>query len=86
MRFSAPGVSSDSILIGSCSALDGPARFLGSQTVLGATAYLRSINDQGGVHGRKINLMAFDDGYDPDKAPDCFKRMQKEGVFTLGFS
>ena len=81
----APGVTQESILIGSCSALDGPARFLGSQTVMGATAYLHTINDQGGVHGRKVNLMAFDDGYDPDKAPACFKRMVKEGVFALGF-
>lgn len=80
-----PGVTADSILIGSCSALDGPARFLGNQTVLGASAYLHSVNDQGGVHGRKVNLMAFDDGYDPDKAPACFKRMIKEGVFALGF-
>ena len=80
-----PGVTNDSILIGSCSALDGPARFLGNQTVLGASAYLHSINDQGGVLGRKVNLMAFDDGYDPDKAPECFKRMMKEGVFALGF-
>jgi branched-chain amino acid transport system substrate-binding protein len=82
---STPGVTTNSILIGSCSALDGPARFLGSQTVLGATAYLHGINDQGGVHGRRINLTAFDDGYDPEKAPDCFKRMEKEGVFALGF-
>jgi branched-chain amino acid transport system substrate-binding protein len=79
------GVTNDSILIGSCSALDGPARFLGNQTVLGASAYLHSINDHGGVYGRKINLMAFDDGYDPEKAPECFKRMMKEGVFALGF-
>jgi hypothetical protein len=27
----------------------------------------------------------FDDGYDPEKAPACFKRMTKEGVFALGF-
>ena len=79
------GVTDNSILIGSCSALDGPARFLGNQTVLGATAYLHSINDEGGVHGRKVQLLAFDDGYDPDKAPACFKRMTKEGVFALGF-
>ncbi len=80
-----PGVTGDSILIGSCSALDGPARFLGSQTVLGASAYLHSVNDQGGVYGRKVNLMAFDDGFDPEKASGCFKRMLKEGVFALGF-
>jgi len=80
-----PGVSDTSILIGSCSALDGPAHFLGRQTVLGASAYLHMINDEGGVFGRKIQLQAFDDSYDPDRAPACFKRMTKEGVFALGF-
>lgn len=43
------------------------------------------INDEGGVFGRKVQLEAFDDSYDPDKAPACFKRMLKEGVFALGF-
>jgi len=52
---------------------------------MGATTYLHGINDQGGVFGRKIQLLAFDDGYDPDKAPTCFKRMTKEDVFSLGF-
>jgi ABC-type branched-subunit amino acid transport system substrate-binding protein len=65
--------------------LDGPARVLGTQTVRGATAYLHSINDEGGVFGRKVELLALDDGYDPEKAPECFKRMTKEGVFALGF-
>lgn len=80
-----PGVTDNSILIGSCSALDGPAHFLGQQTVMGATIYLHAINDEGGVFGRKIQLLAFDDGYDPEKSPGCFKRMTKEGVFALGF-
>ena len=80
-----PGVTDNSILIGSCSALDGPAHVLGRQTVLGASAYLHMINDEGGVSGRKVQLQAFDDSYDPDKAPACFKRMMKEGVFALGF-
>lgn len=80
-----PGVTDNSILVGSCSALDGPARFLGNQTVLGATTYLHSLNDEGGIFGRKVQLLAFDDGYDPDKAPACFRRMEKEGVFALGF-
>jgi branched-chain amino acid transport system substrate-binding protein len=80
-----PGVTENSILIGSCSALDGPAHVLGRQTVLGASAYLHMINDEGGVFGRKIQLQAFDDSYDPEKAPACFKRMTKEGVFALGF-
>jgi len=80
-----PGVTENSILIGSCSALDGPAHVLGRQTVLGASAYLHMVNDDGGVFGRKVQLQAFDDSYDPEKAPACFKRMIKEGVFALGF-
>src|SRR5450755_1721933 len=80
-----PGVTENSILIGSCSALDGPVRFLGRQTVMGASAYLHMVNDDGGVFGRKIQLQAFDDSYDPDQAPAFFKRMTKEGVFALGF-
>ena len=80
-----PGVTDNSVLIGSCSALDGPAHFLGRQTVLGASAYLHMVNDEGGVFARKIQLEAFDDSYDPDHAPACFKRMTKEGVFALGF-
>jgi ABC-type branched-subunit amino acid transport system substrate-binding protein len=84
-RAETPGVTNSSILIGSCSALDGPAHFLGRQTVLGASAYLHMVNDDGGIFGRKIQLQAFDDSYDPDKAPACFKRMTKEGVFALGF-
>lgn len=80
-----PGITDGTVLIGSCSALDGPARFLGSQTVLGATTYLHAVNDDGGIFGRKVQLLAFDDSYDPDKAPACFKRMTKEGVFALGF-
>jgi branched-chain amino acid transport system substrate-binding protein len=80
-----PGISEKEIKLGSCSALDGPARFLGIQTVLGATAYLHYINDQGGVRGRKVQLMAFDDGYDPNKAEACFSRLKKEDVFAAGF-
>jgi ABC-type branched-subunit amino acid transport system substrate-binding protein len=80
-----PGVTDNSILIGSCSALDGPTHFLGQQTVMGATVYLHAVNDEGGIFGRKIQLLAFDDSYDPEKAPACFKRMTKEGVFALGF-
>ncbi len=81
----APGVTSDSILLGSCSALDGPARFLGLQMVTGATAYLKQVNSQGGVNGRKVQLLAFDDGYEPAKAESCFRRLMKENVFAAGF-
>ncbi len=80
-----PGVTAEEIKIGSCSALDGPARQLGLQTVLGATAYFKYINDRGGVNGRKLTLASFDDGYDPEKAADCFASLKKSQVFAGGF-
>ena len=79
------GVTDTEILIGSCSALEGPANFLGTQTVLGAKAYLNHINDQGGVHGRKIKLAAYDDSYEPAKAIECFTRLKQETVFAAAF-
>src|SRR5258708_28767637 len=79
------GVTNSQILIGSCSALDGPARCLGMQTIVGATSYVNHVNAEGGVHGRKIQLLAFDDGYEPANAENCFKRLQKEGIFSAGF-
>lgn len=82
---SAPGVTDKEITIGSCSALEGPSKFLGAQTVAGARAYFDSINEQGGVHGRKLRLIASDDSYDPAKAEDCFKHLQTQGVFAMGF-
>lgn len=82
---SATGVDKNQILVGSCSALDGPASFLGRQTIVGATAYLDVINAKGGVNGRKIQLMAFDDGYEPARADSCFRRLLKEEVFAAGF-
>lgn len=79
------GVSATEIKIGSCSALDGPARQLGLQTVLGATAYFNYINGHGGVHRRKLSLVSFDDGYDPDRTAHCFGDLKKEDVFAGGF-
>lgn len=80
-----PGVTATDITIGSCSALDGPARKLGTDTVTGASAYFSMINDQGGVNGRKLKLVPYDDGYDPDKTQQCFDRQMKENAFALGF-
>jgi len=79
-----PGVSDSEILIGSSLALSGHAGFLGTQTLNGALSYINLINEQGGVHGRKIRMIAYDDGYDP---PRCLANTQKliveDQVFAL---
>ncbi|MFP4128288.1 MAG: ABC transporter substrate-binding protein [Desulfonatronovibrio sp.] len=78
------GVTEDRILIGSSLALTGHASFLGTQTLKGAQSYINYINEQGGVHGRKIEMIAYDDGYDP---PQCLANTQEliidDQVFCL---
>lgn len=79
-----PGVTDTEILIGSSLALEGHAQYLGTQTLHGAMAYIQQINEQGGIHGRKIRLIAYNDGYDP---PLCVqnteKLITKDKVFCL---
>lgn len=79
-----PGVSNQEIRIGSSLALTGHASFLGVQTLRGAQSYIDQVNDSGGIHGRRISLIALDDGYDP---PQCMANTQRllveENVFAL---
>ncbi len=81
----AAGVAEKEILVGSCSALEGPSSFLGTETVTGAKAYFDMINDAGGVDGRKLKLISYDDSYDPAKTQACFNRLMEQKVFALGF-
>lgn len=81
----APGVTDNEILIGSCSALEGPSHFLGTETVTGAKAYFNLINEEGGVNGRKLKLISADDSYDPAKTQACFDHLMSEKVFAMGF-
>lgn len=80
-----PGVTPSKVVIGSCSALSGPASFLGIQTQMGALAYFHVINDAGGINGRTIELKLHDDGYDPANASRCFDELMKDDVFATGF-
>jgi len=80
-----PGVTEKEVIIGSCSALEGPSSALGRQTVAGAKAYFSMVNDEGGVHGRKLHLIAYDDSYDPAKTQACFDKLLADKVFALGF-
>ena len=60
----APGVTDREIKIGQTMPYTGPgARF--SANGLAEMAYMKMINDQGGINGRKINLISVDDGFMP---------------------
>lgn len=78
------GVKENEILIGSSLALAGHAGYLGTQMLHGAMSYIRHINDAGGIHDRKIKLIALDDSYDPIQ---CLYNTQqlilKKQVFAL---
>jgi len=79
------GVSEKDIVIGSCSALEGPSSFLGRETVAGAETYFEQVNEGGGVNGRKLHLLMFDDSYDPNKTQGCWDKLMAQKVFALGF-
>ncbi len=81
----APGVTDKEMVIGSCAALEGPSSFLGRETVAGAEAYFDSINDEGGVNGRKLRLLSYDDSYDPAKTQACWDKLMAQKVFAMGF-
>jgi ABC-type branched-subunit amino acid transport system substrate-binding protein len=56
------------IVIGMSAAFNGPSRGLGIEMYRGAMAWFDEVNRTGGVHGRKIVLRAYDDGYNPAPA------------------
>jgi len=60
----APGVTDREIKIGQTMPLTGPAAWA-SAVGVAEKAYIQMINDQGGINGRKINLISADDGYLP---------------------
>ena len=62
------GVSKTEILIGSIQDLSGPLAGFGKQDRLGMMLRVDEINEQGGIHGRKLRLIVEDSGYDPKKA------------------
>ncbi|MDJ0667384.1 MAG: ABC transporter substrate-binding protein [Desulfobacterales bacterium] len=47
---------------GASLALKGHAGYLGTRMLHGAMAYIRQVNAQGGIHGRQITVIAYDDG------------------------
>jgi branched-chain amino acid transport system substrate-binding protein len=80
----APGVTPTSIVVGQSAALTGPAAALGTEMRLGAKLYFDQVNAQGGVSGRKIELVSLDDGYEPAKTDANTKRLVNDDkVFAL---
>jgi ABC-type branched-subunit amino acid transport system substrate-binding protein len=62
------GVTDTSITIGMTSPLSGPNGAYGTDMKEVISAYFKQINDAGGINGRKLELVAMDDGYETDRA------------------
>jgi len=78
------GVSANRILLGQAAVFSGPAAQLGIQMRNGIKAYLDYVNERGGVHGRKVELVTEDDRYEASAAPAASKKLIEEHrVFAL---
>src|SRR5438270_136920 len=79
-RADAPGVTDTEIRIGNTDAYSGPASAYGN-IARGETAFFRMINDNGGIAGRMIDFISYDDGYSPPKTVEQTRRMiEQDGV------
>jgi branched-chain amino acid transport system substrate-binding protein len=83
-----PGASDGEIKIGNTNPYSGPASAYGT---IGKSiaAYFKMVNDQGGINGRKINFITYDDSYSPPKTVEMARKLveQDEVLFvfqTLG--
>ncbi|HYM01568.1 MAG TPA: ABC transporter substrate-binding protein [Stellaceae bacterium] len=72
-----PGVSDTEVKLGQTMPYSGPASSYGTQGKT-ESAYLKMINEQGGVNGRKIDLISLDDGYSPPKTVEQTRKLVEE--------
>lgn len=78
------GVTDSAITLGMSAAFSGPSRGLGVELFRGAMAYFEYVNQSGGVHGRRIELKVYDDGYQPDPSVrNTMDLMLEDQVFLL---
>ncbi len=79
-----PGVTDTEIKIGNIMPYSGPAS---AYSVTGRTeaAYFRKINAEGGINGRKINFISYDDAYSPPKAVEQARRLVEGNEVFLIF-
>ena len=79
-----PGVFDNRIVFGQSAAFEGPAAALGLGMREGILAAFNEANATGGVNGRRLELVSYDDGYEPEKAIANTKRLiDEDGVFAL---
>ncbi len=80
-----PGVTDSTITLGQTMPFSGPLSAYGTIGRADA-AYIAMINDQGGVNGRKINLISLDDGYSPPKTVEQMRKLVEEDNVFFDFN
>jgi branched-chain amino acid transport system substrate-binding protein len=80
-----PGVSDTEIVIGGSNSFSGPLAFTGEHiTKYGVDLYVKVINDAGGIHGRKVRTVYYDDGYRPqDSVANTKKLVEQDRIFAI---
>lgn len=76
-----PGVTDSEVIVGATTPLSGPGAHWGT-TALGMKAWADYVNDQGGVHGRKVKIVIKDDAYNPSRGLANLQEMKGQ-VFAL---
>src|SRR5437762_9385763 len=78
-----PGVTDTEIKLGNTVPYSGPASSYGTIGKAEA-AYLRMLNEEGGVNGRKINFISYDDAYSPPKTVEQVRKLvEEDGVLLM---
>jgi len=79
-----PGVTDTEVVFGVSTPLTGPAAGWGVPISGGMQAWIEHINEQGGIHGRKLKLVVKDDGYNPARALANLQEMKNDVIAVVG--
>ena len=79
------GVSEAEIVLGCSNSFSGPLAFTGEQaTRYGVDLYFKVVNDAGGINGRKVRTVYYDDGYKPQEAvANTRKLVEQDKIFAV---
>jgi len=72
-----PGASDTEIRIGNTNPYSGPASAYGT-IAKSIAAYFKMVNDRGGINGRKVNFISYDDSYSPPKTVEMVRKLVEQ--------
>ncbi len=79
-----PGVTASEVKVGNTNPYSGPASAYGTiGKAIGS--YFKKVNDEGGVNGRKINYITYDDSYSPPKAVEMIRKLVEQDEVAVLF-